>query len=383
MYWCWWISINHRQFWQRINSQATCDGAQPHITITICAVSFSASIQFMIPPQHTKQQLSSRKQSEDSLLIILLLPKECTGQADKSTKRIVRRIIKRKQLSTATKMASTQVVAANNMSPSNPTKKLQIDIVAAINMRMGTKISYKSVSQMVRAGQVEVSTAKPGPVGSFNKVEHDVTKADFLSYIKLEQAIGKKQLTIKQLDFRLNSMVNYSGQMNRKGDELAKRLMKDVPDKLCCQETQSTRTATHSLDALCQLESLVRPMGRPSYWPRIWPLRLRDLPIIPLKLASAWYQPTGGEMALVFRRTVQVVLWLFTVIVLGSNSNTKCYCRTWYKFYRTMILSVGGSHIRTKFEVQIDKDLKKWCRTNTSKKYKLGKKAKTTIFTCN
>jgi len=142
------------------------------------------------------------------------------------------KIKKRKQVSAATKMATTQVVAAKNMSPSNPNKKSQIDIVAAINTRMGTNLSYKSVSRMVRAGQVGVSPAKSGPVGSFNKVEYDAIKVAFLSYIKLEQTIGKKQSTIKQLGFRVNSMVNYSGKMTRKGDELAKRLMKDVADEL-------------------------------------------------------------------------------------------------------------------------------------------------------
>ena len=110
---------------------------------------------------------------------------------------------RRKQQSMATKMATTQVQAAKLMDPSNPNKKSQIGIVADINRRMGTNVSYKSVSRMVRAGQIGISPSKPGPVGSFNKVEYDAMKVAFLSYIKLEQAIGKKQSTIKQLGFRV------------------------------------------------------------------------------------------------------------------------------------------------------------------------------------
>jgi len=139
---------------------------------------------------------------------------------------------KRRKQATATKIATTQVAAAKLMSPSNPNKKSQIDIVDEINMRMGTNVSHKSISRMVRAGEIGVSPAKPGPVGSFNKIEHDAMKVAFLSYIKLEQSIGKKQSSMKQLGFRVNAMVNYCGKINRKGDELAKRLKKDVSHEL-------------------------------------------------------------------------------------------------------------------------------------------------------
>jgi len=137
----------------------------------------------------------------------------------------------RKQ-SAATKLATTQIVAANEMSPSNPNRKSQRKIVAKTNVRFGTNISHKTVSRMVREGKIGVSPTKPGPVGRFNKTECDAMKIAFLSFIKLEQAIGKKQSTIRELGFCVNVMVNYLGRAHRRGDDLAKRLKKDVADDI-------------------------------------------------------------------------------------------------------------------------------------------------------
>ena len=122
-------------------------------------------------------------------------------------------------------------MAVNEMSPSNPNSKSQRKIIAETNERFGTNISHKTVSRMVREGKIGVSPRKSGPVGTFIKTEYDAMKIAFLSFIKLEQAIGKKQSTIRELGFRVNAMVNYTGKgNNRKGDDLAKRLKKDVAD---------------------------------------------------------------------------------------------------------------------------------------------------------
>jgi len=86
------------------------------------------------------------------------------------------------------------------------------------------------VSKHIRLGKIGVSPQKPGPVGSFNKIVYGAMKVAFLSYIKLEQAGGKKQSTIRDLSLRVNAMVNYSGQVARKGDDLARRLKSDVAD---------------------------------------------------------------------------------------------------------------------------------------------------------
>ena len=77
-----------------------------------------------------------------------------------------------------------------------------------------------------------MSPVKPEPVGSFNKIKYDAMKVAFLSFIKLDQAIKKKQSTMKNLGLRVNAMVNHSGKMNRKGDKFAKHLKRDVADEI-------------------------------------------------------------------------------------------------------------------------------------------------------
>lgn len=119
------------------------------------------------------------------------------------------------------------------MSPTNPNKRSQRDIVKDLNARLGTNVSHKTASRMVREGKIGVSPMKPGPVGSFNKMEYDAMKTAFLTFIKLEQAGGKKQSTIRELSLRVNAMVNHSGvHVKRKWDDLAKRLKADVADEL-------------------------------------------------------------------------------------------------------------------------------------------------------
>jgi len=77
-----------------------------------------------------------------------------------------------------------------------------------------------------------VSPRKPGLAGSFNKTEYDAMKIAFLTYIKIEQSIGKKQSTIKDMSLRVKALINYSGKFQRKSDDLAKRLKKDVADEI-------------------------------------------------------------------------------------------------------------------------------------------------------
>jgi len=139
---------------------------------------------------------------------------------------------KRKKQATAIKIATQQIAATMELSPSNPNKKSQRQIVQEINEKMNTNVSHKSISRMVREGKIGVSPSKPGPVGSFDKIEYSAMKIAFLSYIKLEQAIGKKQSTIKQLSLRVNALVNHSGKVFRRSDDLAKRLKKDVADEI-------------------------------------------------------------------------------------------------------------------------------------------------------
>ena len=130
------------------------------------------------------------------------------------------------------KSATTTIANTVELSPSNPNKKLQRQMAKEVNVSHGTNISHKTVSRMVREGKIGMSPVKPGTVGSFIKIECEALKVAFLSYLKLEQANGKKQSRLKSLGLRVNALVNHSGKMNRKGDELAKRLKRDVADDI-------------------------------------------------------------------------------------------------------------------------------------------------------
>ena len=110
-----------------------------------------------------------------------------------------------------------------------------------VNENLGTNISQKTVSRIVLEGKIGIPS-KPGPVGAFSKVVYQSLKVAFMSYIKLEQVTCQKQSTMKTLGLRVNALVNRCGKMNRKGDELAKRLKSDVAD-----EVEVNKPNTHEL----------------------------------------------------------------------------------------------------------------------------------------
>jgi len=139
----------------------------------------------------------------------------------------------RKQQSAAVKSATTQIAAVAQMSPTNRNNKSQRPIVREVNKNLGTNISHKTLSRMVLEGKIGIlPSSKPGPVGAFSKVVYQSLKVAFMLYIKLKQVTCHKQSTMKTLGLRVNALVNHCGTMNRKGDELAKRLKSDVADEV-------------------------------------------------------------------------------------------------------------------------------------------------------
>jgi len=159
-------------------------------------------------------------------------PKKCRWSPVQKHMDMAEKNKKRKQQAAAVKLATQQIEATKAMSPKNPNKKSQRRIVEELNKRLGTNVSHKTVSRMVLEGKIGVSPRKPGPAGSFNKTEYDAMKIAFLTYIKIKQSIGKKQSTIKDMSLRVNALINYSGKFQRKSDDLAKRLKKDVADEI-------------------------------------------------------------------------------------------------------------------------------------------------------
>jgi len=61
---------------------------------------------------------------------------------------------KRKLQSAAVKSATTQIAASMQMSPTSPNKRSQHSIAKDLNDRLGSYVSHKSVSRMVREGKI-------------------------------------------------------------------------------------------------------------------------------------------------------------------------------------------------------------------------------------
>ena len=114
----------------------------------------------------------------------------------------------------------------------------------------------------VRLGKIGVSPQKPRPVGQFNKTEYEALKFAFLSFIKLEQTVGKSQSTIKSLGLRVKAMVNHTGRMSRNGDDLATRLKQDVADEIDVNKTKCSGTSPDSLDHLWKSKNGVWTIGK-------------------------------------------------------------------------------------------------------------------------
>jgi len=92
-------------------------------------------------------------------------------------------------------MATREIAHGNRQKE----KVSQRFVVNWINNYMGTKISSKTVLQMVREGRIGVSPIKKGPVGDFAKPIWSQMETAFVTFLKLEQANSKKQSTLTEL----------------------------------------------------------------------------------------------------------------------------------------------------------------------------------------
>ena len=136
--------------------------------------------------------------------------------------------IKKKE-SQAMKMATQEIDTRKK----NPTlgKMSQIKIVERINKHVGTNVSSKTVSQMVREGRIHVSPLKRGPAGHFPKVQSEAMCTAFVTFVKLEQANSKKQLTLSELSKRVNAMINAAKGFSKSRTDLTRKLKEAMADQ--------------------------------------------------------------------------------------------------------------------------------------------------------
>jgi len=132
-------------------------------------------------------------------------------------------IMQTKKEADAMKQAMTRIDASNKLEASHPDKKSINQIVKEVNDLCGSNISPKTVGKYVRAGMINVSPLKRGPVGPFSKAILESLKWAHASFLQLEQAEGRTQSTMKDMAKRVNACVNLAG-FTKCRDDLTRKL---------------------------------------------------------------------------------------------------------------------------------------------------------------
>ena len=138
---------------------------------------------------------------------------------------------KRKVKSRGMKVATRRIHDNKLLSPTNPGKKSQRQIVEEVNAAFGSNINAKTASRMVKKGLIGVSPLKKGPIGNFPKNVWSAMKSAFVTYVKLEQANSTKQSTLAQLGKRVNALVNKGG-FKKNGNEVVSKLRLETADEI-------------------------------------------------------------------------------------------------------------------------------------------------------
>lgn len=130
----------------------------------------------------------------------------------------------------AMKLATRMIHRSNSLPKNDRNKSTMLEIVTAVNKANNSNISVVTAARYVRMGLVGVSPMKRGPQGDFPEEVFDALKGAFATYLKLEQATGKKQSTIRQLSLLVNACVNKAG-YNKTRDDLTRKLKKQCADQ--------------------------------------------------------------------------------------------------------------------------------------------------------
>jgi len=188
------------------------------------------------PPTNSSKETSTTATAEDANLLKRALP-----LVDDMSVKKQRRTSKQKHRDDADKKRqnqkevdaikmATREIHTMKMMP-GMTKVSQIKVVAKVNRHMGTNISSKTVSQMVREGRISVSPLKRGPAGHFPKTQWLSMCTAFATFIKLEQANGKRQSPLIELARKANAMLNSVRGFSKKDNDLARKLKKATADQ--------------------------------------------------------------------------------------------------------------------------------------------------------
>jgi hypothetical protein len=128
--------------------------------------------------------------------------------------------------------AATKLIVENKaLAEKDPSKKKSIrDLVDKVNNAHGSSLAPATVARYVRNGHIGESPMKRGPVGDFPKPVYKALKGAYTTYLKLEQANGRKQSNIKALSKLVNATVNKAGHSKTR-EHLARKLQRETADK--------------------------------------------------------------------------------------------------------------------------------------------------------
>jgi hypothetical protein len=178
------------------------------------------SLNLRLPPEGVEEEAASSEKSTTS--------RRTSKNVQKDDALLCK---KRKIEARGTKAATTRIRQNMMLSPTNPKKKSQAEIVREVNEAFGSNVNAKTAARMVKEGRVGVSPLKRGPVGNFPKHIWNPMKNAFVSFVKLELANSTRQSSLKDHSKRVNALVNKGG-FNKSGYELVRKLKKETADEL-------------------------------------------------------------------------------------------------------------------------------------------------------
>ena len=132
---------------------------------------------------------------------------------------------------------ATRKIQRHKLLPKGSRERKSINtIIRETNELMGSNISANTAARYVRNGLVGRSPMKRGPVGDFPKIIYNALKGAYTTFLKLEQAHGKKQSTVRHLARLVNGCVNRAG-FEKNGDDLTRKLKRDTADQFTVGKT--------------------------------------------------------------------------------------------------------------------------------------------------
>jgi len=163
-------------------------------------------------------------------------------------------IMKTKKESQAMKMAALQIQKNEALPPSHQYKKSTSTIVTEVNKLCDSNISPKMAATHVRKGLIDTLPLKRGPGRRLPAAVYNALKGAYSTYLMLEQAESKKQLTTKDMAQRVNTCVNHASHSLTR-DDLTGKIRRDTADLRpfqCCNvgkanmaEQQRLQWTTH------------------------------------------------------------------------------------------------------------------------------------------